>query len=145
MFSLFICVTQDGWMGITEELQVGHMRCHSIVSYFLPPPLLQERIIIFQRLLRPFPPPSLPCLSLQQCGNYVLGAIYLLVFITIGAFIFANLVVAVVVTNLVRREKLYVRKGRVKYRLIPSFSSLVVCKTELGSLSGNEGKVEGVH
>ena len=112
MFSLFICVTQDGWMGITEELQVGHMRCHSILSYFLPHPFLQERMIVFQHLL---------LLSLQQCGNYVLGAIYLLVFITIGAFIFANLVVAVVVTNLVRREKLYVCQGRVVYRLIPSF------------------------
>ena len=22
MFTLFVCVTQDGWMGITEELQV---------------------------------------------------------------------------------------------------------------------------
>lgn len=31
----------------------------------------------------------------------MLGSIYLLIFITIGAFIFANLVVAVVVTNLV--------------------------------------------
>ncbi len=39
---------------------------------------------------------------IQSCGNYVLGAVYLLIFITIGAFIFANLVVAVVVTNLVR-------------------------------------------
>ena len=113
MFSLFICVTQDGWMGITEELQVGHMRCHSILSYFLPPPFLQERMIIFQHLLL--------LLSLQQCGNYVLGAIYLLVFITIGAFIFANLVVAVVVTNLVRWEKLYVHEGRVVYRLIARF------------------------
>ena len=57
MFSLFVCVTQDGWMSITREL--------------------------------------------NECGNGVLGAIYLLIFITIGAFIFANLVVAVVVTNLV--------------------------------------------
>ena len=57
MFSLFICVTQDGWMGITQEL--------------------------------------------NSCGYSILGAIYLLIFITIGAFIFANLVVAVVVTNLV--------------------------------------------
>lgn len=39
--------------------------------------------------------------ELNQCGYSILGAIYLTVFITIGAFIFANLVVAVVVTNLV--------------------------------------------
>ena len=57
MFSLFICVTQDGWMSITNEL--------------------------------------------NSCGNSILGAIYLVIFITIGAFVFANLVVAVVVTNLV--------------------------------------------
>lgn len=35
------------------------------------------------------------------CGHNILGPIYLVVFITLGAFIFANLVVAVVVTNLV--------------------------------------------
>ncbi|XP_064384548.1 cation channel sperm-associated protein 4-like isoform X2 [Halichondria panicea] len=56
MFSLFVCVTQDGWVNIFREL--------------------------------------------NACGNAVLGAIYLLIFITIGAFVFANLVVAVVVTNL---------------------------------------------
>ena len=57
MFSLFVCVTQDGWVNIFKEL--------------------------------------------NACGNAVLGAIYLVIFITIGAFVFANLVVAVVVTNLV--------------------------------------------
>ncbi len=59
MFSLFVCVTQDGWVNIFREL--------------------------------------------NACGNAVLGAIYLLIFITIGAFVFANLVVAVVVTNLVSK------------------------------------------
>lgn len=58
MFSLFICMTQDGWLRIVDEL--------------------------------------------DQCGHDILGPIYLVVFITIGAFIFANLVVAVVVTNLVQ-------------------------------------------
>ncbi len=57
MFSLFICVTQDGWVDIVEEL--------------------------------------------NECGSPILGPIYLVVFITVGAFILANLVVAVVVTNLV--------------------------------------------
>ena len=39
--------------------------------------------------------------ELNSCGNSILGAVYLVIFITIGAFVFANLVVAVVVTNLV--------------------------------------------
>lgn len=60
MFSLFICMTQDGWLKIVMEL--------------------------------------------NNCGFQVIGAIYLVIFITIGAFIFANLVVAVVVTNLVHAE-----------------------------------------
>ena len=57
MFSLFICVTQDGWLTIADEFRV--------------------------------------------CGHNILGPIYLVVYITLGAFVFANLVVAVVVTNLV--------------------------------------------
>ena len=57
MFALFICVTQDGWLKVVQEL--------------------------------------------NRCGHNILGPIYLVVFITIGAFVFANLVVAVVVTNLV--------------------------------------------
>ncbi|XP_066925779.1 cation channel sperm-associated protein 4-like [Clytia hemisphaerica] len=58
MFSLFICVTQDGWMEIFE--------------------------------------------AFQQHGDlhYYGGGLFLVLFISIGAFIFANLVVAVVVTNL---------------------------------------------
>ncbi|XP_066278263.1 cation channel sperm-associated protein 4-like isoform X2 [Branchiostoma lanceolatum] len=63
MFSLFICVTQDGWMKIfTNFRALG--------------------------------------------GNYVMGgAIYFMISITIGAFVFANLVVAVVVTNLDKAMK----------------------------------------
>ncbi|XP_062508784.1 cation channel sperm-associated protein 4-like [Corticium candelabrum] len=56
LFSLFICITQDGWMGVFEEL--------------------------------------------EKEGMYVAAAVYLVAFIMIGAFVFANLVVAVVVTNL---------------------------------------------
>ncbi|XP_065831625.1 cation channel sperm-associated protein 4-like [Oscarella lobularis] len=56
MFTLFICVTQDGWMVIFEKLRAK--------------------------------------------GQYVTAAIYFTIFITIGAFVFANLIVAVVVTNL---------------------------------------------
>ena len=57
MFSLFICITQDGWLRIVREL--------------------------------------------NDCDHQIMGSLYLAIFITIGAFIFANLVVAVVVTNLV--------------------------------------------
>ena len=61
MFSLFICITQDGWLRISN--------------------------------------------ALISCGNSVPGTLYLIVFIIIGAFILANLVVAVLVTNLVSRER----------------------------------------
>ena len=37
----------------------------------------------------------------QSSGNGIVGAIFLVTFITIGAFIFANLVVADLVANLV--------------------------------------------
>jgi cation channel sperm-associated protein 4 len=56
LFTLFICITQDGWLGIFREL--------------------------------------------KEEGQYVAAAIYFTSFIMIGAFVFANLVVAVVVTNL---------------------------------------------
>lgn len=42
-----------------------------------------------------------PSPYIQECGYFEVGAVYLVIFITIGAFVFANLVVAVVVTNLV--------------------------------------------
>lgn len=63
MFSLFVCITQDGWLRIVMEL--------------------------------------------TECGHQIVGPIYLVVFITMGAFVFANLVVAVVVTNLVLTGGLY--------------------------------------
>ena len=46
----------------------------------------------------------------QDVGEnyYVGGGLFLLVFIAIGAFVFANLVVAVVVTNLVSTLPIYV-------------------------------------
>ncbi|PIK62956.1 putative cation channel sperm-associated protein 4-like [Apostichopus japonicus] len=56
MFSLFICVTQDGWMGIFEQF--------------------------------------------QGTSHYLTGGVYFIICVIIGAFVFANLVVAVVVTNL---------------------------------------------
>merc|ERR1711912_150461 len=58
MFSLFICVTQDGWVNIFNQF--------------------------------------------RDAGGetYVGGAFYFFISIMLGAFVFANLVVAVVVTNL---------------------------------------------
>eukprot|EP00057_Strongylocentrotus_purpuratus_P027735 XP_011682209.1 PREDICTED: cation channel sperm-associated protein 4-like [Strongylocentrotus purpuratus] len=60
MFSLFICVTQDGWMGLFERF--------------------------------------------KNTPHYMIGAGYFILAITIGSFVFANLVVAVVVTNLVNKN-----------------------------------------
>lgn len=81
MFALFVCVTQDGWMSIMDDLRVS--------DPFPKHRALYREVSIYYILLSP-----------QQCGYYAMGAVYLLIFITIGAFVFANLVVAVVVTNL---------------------------------------------
>lgn len=58
---------------------------------------LSERKVLLQFLLY-----CVLCV-LQDVGEtyYIGGGLFLLVFIAIGAFVFANLVVAVVVTNLV--------------------------------------------
>ncbi|XP_070564869.1 cation channel sperm-associated protein 4-like [Ptychodera flava] len=66
MFSLFICVTQDGWMGIFNDFR--------------------EK-------------------SKQDDFLFVVGCIYFFICILIGAFVFANLVVAVMVTNLDKAMK----------------------------------------
>ena len=65
MFSLFICVTQDGWVDIYNEFQS------------------------------------------QGSTMHIGGAFFLFLCIMVGAFIFANLVVAVVVTNLVGQSIVY--------------------------------------
>ncbi|XP_038058969.1 cation channel sperm-associated protein 4-like [Patiria miniata] len=57
MFTMFVCVTQDGWMGMFNQFQ-------------------------------------------ESPNHYLAGACYFIVCIIVGAFVFANLVVAVVVTNL---------------------------------------------
>ena len=63
MFSLFICVTQDGWVSIWNRfIEVDNGKRGAL---------------------------------------YYGGAVYFFFSIMVGAFIFANLVVAVVVTNLV--------------------------------------------
>ncbi|MGH0188110.1 UNVERIFIED_CONTAM: hypothetical protein FKN15_028079 [Acipenser sinensis] len=64
MYSLFICITQDGWMTIYKDFQYG----------------LQ--------------------IEAEGDGLKYGAAIYFFVFLTGGAFIFANLLVAVVTTNL---------------------------------------------
>ncbi|XP_022089562.1 cation channel sperm-associated protein 4-like [Acanthaster planci] len=57
MFTMFVCVTQDGWMGMFNNFQ-------------------------------------------ESPNHFLAGACYFIVCIIVGAFVFANLVVAVVVTNL---------------------------------------------
>ncbi|XP_041096508.1 cation channel sperm-associated protein 4-like [Polyodon spathula] len=64
MYSLFICITQDGWMTIYKDFQYG----------------LQ--------------------IKAEGEGLKYGAAVYFFVFLTGGAFIFANLLVAVVTTNL---------------------------------------------
>ena len=61
MFSLFICVTQDGWLDIFEAFKEA---------------------------------------GETQQWIYIVGMLYLILAITVGAFVFANLAVAAVVTNL---------------------------------------------
>lgn len=61
MFSLFICVTQDGWLDIFEAFKKA---------------------------------------GESQPWIYIGGMVYLILAITVGAFVFANLAVAAVVTNL---------------------------------------------
>ncbi|XP_072033411.1 cation channel sperm-associated protein 4-like [Amphiura filiformis] len=56
MFSMFVCVTQDGWMGMYSKF--------------------------------------------KGTNHYLSGGIYFIVCIIVGAFVFANLIIAVVVTNL---------------------------------------------
>ena len=98
MFSLFICVTQDGWIGIKEDLKVipsaSCMHAYNVCIYSYIFKNKRKHIMIDECMLF--------FIYMQSCGNDILGALYLIVFIMIGAFIFANLVVAVVVTNLVR-------------------------------------------
>ncbi|XP_077866416.1 cation channel sperm-associated protein 4-like [Saccoglossus kowalevskii] len=66
MYSLFICVTQDGWMGIFSDFKTKSEGD----AYFT-----------------------------------IVGGVYFFICILIGAFVFANLVVAVMVTNLDKAMK----------------------------------------
>ena len=68
MFSLFICITLDGWIEVFDTLRES---------------------------------------------NFALASAYFVIFILIGAFILINLVVAVVVTNLVRGRGNRVKLGYV--------------------------------
>eukprot|EP01135_Chromosphaera_perkinsii_P005989 Nk52_evm3s377 gene=Nk52_evmTU3s377 len=83
MFSLFICITQDGWAGLYERLDAE--------------------------------------------GQGILGACYLVLFLTVGAFVFVNLVVAVVVTNLEQANKDLMERSREFNRLLRSQINSEVC------------------
>ncbi|XP_032083635.1 cation channel sperm-associated protein 4 [Thamnophis elegans] len=72
LYSLFICVTQDGWISIYNDFE-------------------KEGLAL-------------------EIG----GALYFFIFITFGAFIFANLLVAVVTTNLEQSMHAYQEKQQLK-------------------------------
>ncbi|XP_063168362.1 cation channel sperm-associated protein 4 [Candoia aspera] len=79
LYSLFICITQDGWINIYNDFENEGMAL--------------------------------------EIG----GAIYFFIFITFGAFIFANLLVAVVTTNLEQSMAVYNEKQQLKTEF-PSIS-----------------------
>ncbi|KAM6427777.1 cation channel sperm-associated protein 4 isoform 1-T2 [Liasis olivaceus] len=80
LYSLFICVTQDGWINIYNDFE-------------------NEGLAL-------------------EIG----GALYFFIFITFGAFIFANLLVAVVTTNLEQSMTEFNEKKRLKTQLFSTSS-----------------------
>ncbi|XP_025020920.1 cation channel sperm-associated protein 4, partial [Python bivittatus] len=80
LYSLFICVTQDGWINIYNDFE-------------------NEGLAL-------------------EIG----GALYFFIFITFGAFIFANLLVAVVTTNLEQSMTEYNEKKQLKTQLFSTTS-----------------------
>ncbi|ETE65453.1 Cation channel sperm-associated protein 4, partial [Ophiophagus hannah] len=78
LYSLFICVTQDGWINIYNDFET------------------------------------------EGLALEIGGALYFFIFITFGAFIFANLLVAVVTTNLEQSMSAYQEEQQLK----TNFSSL---------------------
>ncbi|KAG8143197.1 hypothetical protein E2320_000455 [Naja naja] len=85
LYSLFICITQDGWISIYNDFET------------------------------------------EGLALEIGGALYFFIFITFGAFIFANLLVAVVTTNLEQSMSAYQEEQQLK----TNFSSL-------GSFAGYE-------
>uniref|UniRef100_A0A670Y637 Cation channel sperm associated 4 n=1 Tax=Pseudonaja textilis TaxID=8673 RepID=A0A670Y637_PSETE len=90
LYSLFICITLDGWISIYNDFET------------------------------------------EGLALEIGGALYFFIFITFGAFIFANLLVAVVTTNLEQSMSAYQEEQQLK----TNFSSL-------GSFAGYES--EAVH
>ncbi|XP_034269640.1 cation channel sperm-associated protein 4 isoform X2 [Pantherophis guttatus] len=80
LYSLFICITQDGWINIYNDFET------------------------------------------EGLALEIGGALYFFIFITFGAFIFANLLVAVVTTNLEQSMTAYQEKQQLKTNL-PSLGS----------------------
>ncbi|XP_070805899.1 cation channel sperm-associated protein 4 [Pituophis catenifer annectens] len=80
LYSLFICITQDGWINIYNDFET------------------------------------------EGLALEIGGALYFFIFITFGAFIFANLLVAVVTTNLEQSMTAYQEKQQSKTNL-PSLGS----------------------
>uniref|UniRef100_A0A8C6VNP3 Ion transport domain-containing protein n=1 Tax=Naja naja TaxID=35670 RepID=A0A8C6VNP3_NAJNA len=89
LYSLFICITQDGWISIYNDFET------------------------------------------EGLALEIGGALYFFIFITFGAFIFANLLVAVVTTNLEQSMSAYQEEQQLK----TNFSSL-------GSFAGYEEVIQ---
>ncbi|CAI5781497.1 channel sperm-associated 4 [Podarcis lilfordi] len=96
LYSLFICITQDGWINIYDDFE-------------------KEGLAL-------------------EIG----GALYFFIFITFGAFIFANLLVAVVTTNLERSVSEYKEKKQLE-------AHIPVNMTDAGMDEGSDDDVEPSH
>ncbi|XP_033014587.1 cation channel sperm-associated protein 4 [Lacerta agilis] len=96
LYSLFICITQDGWINIYDDFA-------------------DEGLAL-------------------EIG----GALYFFIFITFGAFIFANLLVAVVTTNLERSVSEYKEKRQ-------SEAHLPLTMNEVGMDEGSDDDLEPSH
>uniref|UniRef100_F6X307 Cation channel sperm associated 4 n=1 Tax=Monodelphis domestica TaxID=13616 RepID=F6X307_MONDO len=100
LYTLFICITQDGWVDIYDDFQ------------------MQDR----------------------EYGLEIGGAVYFVIFITIGAFIGINLLVVVVTTNL---EEMMKTQEKENQEEITTFSGLELSKEDY--LSTEKPELQLVH
>ncbi len=98
LYSLFICMTQDGWVAILKLFRVSISVETSVRSK------LQKMQKKKKPKKKPFSFQVEECslfLQLEGGAVYAAGVIFLIACIVICAFLFSNLIVAVVVANLV--------------------------------------------
>ncbi|XP_043853842.1 cation channel sperm-associated protein 4 [Dromiciops gliroides] len=90
LYTLFICITQDGWVDIYEDFQMEN----------------------------------------REYGLEIGGAVYFVIFITLGAFIGINLLVVVVTTNL---EEMMKEREREQQQEVATFATLEMSKEDYTS------------